>query len=131
MTITIKKMKDITELLESQYQSFINEKRDWDFFLGLADYVEFIKKTPIFKLPLNNLKNDLDNIKEKEDLILKINEIEKSVSVIEKEMSYHLLKREQLEKDEIKLCEMVLERYQGITEDEIKEQLHPYLKDLK
>jgi len=102
-----------------------------DFLKSLKIATERQEVVMVYLDQLNNLKNDLDNIKEKEDLILKINEIEKSVSVIEKEMSYHLLKREQLEKDEIKLCEMVLERYQGITEDEIKEQLHPYLKDLK
>jgi len=79
---------------------------------------------------LNNLKDDLDNITEKEDIISKIGEIEKSIIVIEKEMSYHLQKREDLEKDEIKLCEMVLERYPGITEDEIKEQIYPHIKDL-
>ena len=102
-----------------------------DFLKSLKIATERQEVVMVYLDQLNNLKYDLDNIKEKEDLILKINEIEKSVSVIEKEMSYHLLKREQLEKDEIKLCEMVLERYQGITEDEIKEQLHPYLKDLK
>lgn len=80
---------------------------------------------------LNKLKNDLDNIKDKDSLILKINEIEKSMVIIEKEMNYHLKKRENLEKDEIKLCEMVLERYPGITEDEIRNQLYPHLKDLK
>jgi len=80
---------------------------------------------------LNKLKDDLDNIKDKDSLVLKIHEIEKNMIVIEKEMIFHLKKRENLEKDEIKLCEMVLERYPGITEDEIKNQMYPYLKDIK
>ena len=80
---------------------------------------------------LNKLKDDLDDIKDKDSLVLKIHEIEKSMIVIEKEMNFHLKKRENLEKDEIKLCEMVLERYPGITEDEIKNQMYPHLKNIK
>lgn len=80
---------------------------------------------------LNKLKDELDDINNKDELILKIGEIEKSILIIEKEMNVHLKKREDLEKEEIKLCEIVLERNPGITEDEIRQQLYPYIKNLK
>ena len=38
-------MKNVIEILEKQYQSFINQERDWNFFVGLADYVKFINET--------------------------------------------------------------------------------------
>lgn len=39
-------MKNVIEILDRYYQSFINQKRDWDFFLGLADYVKYATETP-------------------------------------------------------------------------------------
>jgi len=51
-----KAMKNVIEILEKQYQSFINQERNWNFFLGLADYVKFITKSPDFKQALNKIK---------------------------------------------------------------------------
>lgn len=39
-------MKNVIENLERYYQSFINQEREWDFFLGLADYVKYVLETP-------------------------------------------------------------------------------------
>jgi len=39
-------MKNVIKILDRYYQSFINQKRDWDFFLGLADYVKYATETP-------------------------------------------------------------------------------------
>lgn len=39
-------MKNVIEILDRYYQSFINQKRDWDFFLGVADYVKYAIETP-------------------------------------------------------------------------------------
>jgi hypothetical protein len=80
---------------------------------------------------LNELKNELDDIQDTDDFIKKISEIEQKILLVENEMSYHLKKREQLEKEEKQLCELVLERYPDITEDEIKEQIFPHIQNLK
>jgi hypothetical protein len=80
---------------------------------------------------LNGLKDGLDDVKDKDEFIKKISEIEQKIIIIEKEMSFHIKKRDQLEKEEIKLCELVLERYPGITEDEIKEQIYPHIQNLQ
>ncbi len=49
-------MKNVIEILEKQYQSFINQERDWNFFLGLADYVKFINECPDSKQALTKVK---------------------------------------------------------------------------
>jgi TusA-related sulfurtransferase len=51
-------MKNVIEILEKQYQSFINQERDWNFFLGLTDYVEFINKSPEFSQSLGKIKEN-------------------------------------------------------------------------
>lgn len=79
---------------------------------------------------LDEMKNKLDEVKDTEEFVKKINDIEQKILIIEKEMKIHLEKREQLEKEEIKLCDLVLERYPGITEDEIKEQIYPHIQNL-
>ncbi|MFH1564326.1 MAG: hypothetical protein ABIC82_00550 [bacterium] len=67
------------ELLEKQYQSFINQKRDWNFFLGLADYVKFINETPELHLLLEKTKE------------CKLKQIE-TINKLEKEAIAELLK---------------------------------------
>lgn len=39
-------MKNIIEILNKSYKSLNNAKRSQDFFFYLADYVNYIKKTP-------------------------------------------------------------------------------------
>jgi len=107
-------MKNVIEILERQYQSFINQERDWNFFLGLTDYVGFINKTPEFNQALNKIKesklkeieiidrfekgavNELQKIKQK---ILKI--IKKNIPHRNKEISEALNKLEDYEKGKI------------------------------
>jgi len=79
---------------------------------------------------LNTLKDSLDDEIDNENFIIKIQEIEQKISIIEKEMSYHLKKREYLESEEKKLCDLVLDKYPKITEDEIKSQILPYIENL-
>lgn len=56
-------MKNVIEILDRYYQTFINRRRDWEFFLGLADYLNFTEENPvIFANILNRLKRE----KEKE-----------------------------------------------------------------
>ena len=50
-------MKNVIEILDRYYQSFINQEQDWNFFLGLVDYLDFIKENPdIFDGFLNKIK---------------------------------------------------------------------------
>lgn len=94
---------------------------------NLTNRQEYIQE---YLIKIEQLKNELSNSTDTDDFIKKINIIEQNILIIEKEMSFFLKKREQLEKLEIKLCESVLERYQGITEDEIKEQIYPYIEKI-
>lgn len=94
-------MKNVIEILEKQYQSFINQERDWNFFSGLTDYVDFIDKTPEFNQVLNKIKeskskeieiidkfekeavNELQKIKKKILKIIKENILRKNKKVLE------------------------------------------------
>ena len=51
-------MKNVIEILEKQYQSFINQKNDWNFFLSLADYLDFVEKDPVFNKAINKIKKN-------------------------------------------------------------------------
>lgn len=39
-------MKNVIKNLERYYQSFVGQEREWEFFLGLADYVKYVLETP-------------------------------------------------------------------------------------
>src|SRR5258708_17350803 len=39
-------MNGIITNLERRFNNFINEPRDWDFFIGLSEYVHYIHETP-------------------------------------------------------------------------------------
>ncbi len=88
---------------------------------------EYIQK---YLIEIEKYKNELTDITNTDDIIKSINIIEQNILIVEKEMSFFISKREQLEKEEIKLCELVLERYKGITEDEIKEQIYPHIEKI-
>jgi len=77
-------MKNVIDLLEKQYQSFINQERDWSFFLGLADYVDFIKRNLEFNQALDKIKK---NRSKKIEIIEKfekkaVNELHKTKRII-------------------------------------------------
>lgn len=106
-------MKNVIDILEKQYNSFINEERDWNFFLGLADYADFVLKTSVFKKAIDNLKKDksaeidIVNIAE-EEAVAELQEIKKGILVdIKKKklnpkgLSEALLKLKKYEKGEI------------------------------
>lgn len=101
-----------------------------DFLISLRVAMERQETVQVYLNELNELKNSLDNVKDTNDFINKIKIIEQKIMVVENEMSFHLKKREFLEKEQTKLCELVLERYPGITEDEIKEQIYPHIENL-
>lgn len=42
-------MKDVIEILERYYKSFINQQNPWIFFKGLGDYIGYIDETLEFK----------------------------------------------------------------------------------
>lgn len=102
-----------------------------DFLKSLKVAMEKQEVISKYLVELNRLKDDLDNVKDTEDFINKIKVIELQIMAVEREMSIHVKKRESLEQEEIKLCELVLEKYPDITEDEIREQIYPYIQNIK
>lgn len=42
-------MKNEQDLLQKQYDATINQTDPWYFFLNLADYVNFVRETNLFK----------------------------------------------------------------------------------
>jgi len=68
-------MKNAAEILERYYQSFINQKRDWNFFLGLADYVKYAVETQeinnILKRIVRARENDQRRLKKYEQKVIK------------------------------------------------------------
>ncbi len=67
-------MKNVIEILERYYKPFIDEKNEWNFFLGLADYVKFIAENKEFTPILLNIK------KQKEKDYKKLVDLEKRVA---------------------------------------------------
>jgi len=58
-------MKNVIETLDRYYQAFINQERDWNFFVLLADYMKYAFENPETKKILNLLA-DSDRKKKKE-----------------------------------------------------------------
>ena len=57
----------ITEILDRYFKSFIDQTRDWDFFLGLADYVKYINTTsPIRRITDYLVKEGAKNEREED-----------------------------------------------------------------
>lgn len=113
-------------------QRFINMaiKIRKDFLKSLKEATQKQEIVNHYLNELNELKNDLDNSKNDEDLVSKLRVIEQKIKAIEKEMSVLVDKRTKLEKEEIQLLEMIKERYPDITENELKEQIYPYIQNL-
>lgn len=38
--------QNLINSLARKYQSFVNEQSDWNFYLGIADYIKYIKESP-------------------------------------------------------------------------------------
>jgi len=68
-------MKNVIELLDRHYQSFTNQQRDWDFFLGLAYYVRCVVETPeldnILKYITRAQNNDQRRLAKYEQAVIK------------------------------------------------------------
>lgn len=59
-------MKNVIELLEKHYSSFIDQERYWNFFLGLSDYIVLVRETPetkeIIEMVMSTKSEDLQRI---------------------------------------------------------------------
>lgn len=68
-------MKNVIENLERYYQSFINQKDNWNFFLGLADYLKYAVETKeidnVLKRIVQARNNDQKKLKEYEQKVIK------------------------------------------------------------
>lgn len=93
-------MKNVIEILDRYYQSFINQKRDWDFFLGLADYVKYAVETQevdnILKRIVRARNNDEKRLKKYGQEVIKETKQakDKLLKIIKKhKLSYESLNR--------------------------------------
>jgi len=82
-------MKNVIELLTKQYDSFIDQQRDWNFFCGLADYVNFINNNPEFNPPIKKFQEqkarELDAIHKAEDeAVEELQEVKKKILALTK-----------------------------------------------
>jgi len=105
---TIKKvMKNVIETLDRYYQSFINQNGNWEFFLGLADYVKYAVKTQevdsILKRIVQVRDNDQKRLKEYEQRVIK--ETEQAKEKLFKIIKEHKISNEALDR--------AIEEYQG------------------
>ena len=55
-------MSKFTDVLDRYYFAFIDQQRDWDFFLGLADYVRFVYERPESKERIDESYADADKL---------------------------------------------------------------------
>ncbi|HAH04282.1 TPA: hypothetical protein DCL28_01835 [Candidatus Komeilibacteria bacterium] len=93
--------QNLINSLDRKYKSFINEKSDWSFYLGIADYIKYIKETPkIYQVIENKILSEYSKEQEKlqkirdkaDDEILKAKD--KLFRIIEnKKLSYESLKK--------------------------------------
>ena len=58
--------QNLINSLDRKYKSFINEKSDWSFYLGIADYIKYIKETPkIYQVIENKILSEYSKEQEK------------------------------------------------------------------
>lgn len=92
-------MKNIIEILDRRYQSFIKQKEDWNFFVLLADYMQYILNTPETKEILDSLIEESDDSKI-EKIEYKEDDIELWMSLDKLILVYlTILKFDELEKE--------------------------------
>ncbi len=100
-------MNNEIEILDRYYQSFINQKRDWDFFLGLADYVKYAVETPevnnILKYIIQAQNNDQKRLEKYEQAV--IEETKQAKKKLFKIIKKHKISYESLDR--------AIEEYQG------------------
>lgn len=101
-----------------------------DFLKSLKEATQKQEIVNHYLNELNDLKTDLENSKNNDDLVSKLKVIEQKIRIIENEMSVLVERRSKLEKEEIKLLETIKERYPEITEDELKQQIYPHIQNL-
>ena len=77
-------MKNVIEILEKQYQSFTDQERDWNFFMGLADYVKFTKEASEIRPLLNKIR--VSKLKEIEIIDKLEKEAVKELTVVKKDI---------------------------------------------
>ena len=99
-------MKNVIETLEKYYQSFKNEKEDRDFFLGLADYVKYIKTTSETKEIITLLSKD------KTEDVKKIKQSIKEAREEMEEVKNKLFRRIKQKKISFNDLDKALQRYQ-------------------
>jgi hypothetical protein len=65
-------MTDLTQLIDKDFQAFINETSEYNFFVGLADYIKYVMQAPEAKPVIEQLEsewrreyNKLDKLEEK------------------------------------------------------------------
>jgi septal ring factor EnvC (AmiA/AmiB activator) len=76
-------------------------------------------------------KSDEKNSIKEELYIEKMEELIQNVNKVEDEVQPYYIKIKKLNFDSLKLKNLIIERYPTITMDEIKEQIIPYVADLK
>ena len=91
-------MKNVIEILDRYYDSFINQKLDWGFFLDLYDYVKLVAKTP----EIDKIRQEIIKDRDKDISILNgyenkvIKETKKA-----KEKIFELIKEHKISYDEL------------------------------
>ncbi len=65
----------VTDILREQYNAAITQERDWDFFVNLARYLDYITETPILKKITDSVmkdkKTEFDKLAKLEEKTLK------------------------------------------------------------
>src|ERR1700694_3783919 len=77
-------MNDVTQLIDKDFQAFINETNEYNFFVGLADYVSYVKKADAAKPVIDELerqwRKEYDKLDELEEKTLQ--ELQKPVDEV-------------------------------------------------
>lgn len=125
-----KVMKNVIEILDRYYQSFINKKSRANFFLGLADYVELVDKTEetqkIIKALQRKKLTDIKRLKEYEQKVLE--ETKQAKAELFKRIEKNKISYESLQRD--------IKEYQDFKEERafssraLAEELYSCLEDI-
>lgn len=100
------------------------------------EYFKVVKEISSREKEVQNYKDDFDKLQEiikngNKDIILStITEFEKKINKMEEDLSPHLKKIKELEKNADQLFENIKEFYPNITGEEIQNELSKHLKDI-
>jgi hypothetical protein len=120
---------------------YLNEARRIreEYLLALSNIKKKQPSINRYRKEIERYRDEIDELYEGEEknsikeklYIEKMDELIKNVDKIESQIQPYYIKIKKLNEDSLKLKNLIIEKYPSITIDEIKQQIIPFIADLK